>query len=116
VKRSLEQVAPALTLASRGGQGDVTLAALASAAGLSPFQLHRAFSAVTDETPKQYTSRLRLERAAARFRQPRGFHQGLSASIRNYAIRVPEAGNWAQITTVGQMTKTREKKKKKTQP
>ena len=46
--------------------GDVSLAALASRAGWSPFHLHRAIRRLTGETPKQYTLRLRLDRAAAR--------------------------------------------------
>lgn len=46
--------------------GDVSLAALAARAGWSPFHLHRDFSRVAGETPKQYVLRLRLERAAAR--------------------------------------------------
>lgn len=46
--------------------GDVSLEALATSAGWSPFHFHRAFRRVTGETPKQYTLRLRLERAAAR--------------------------------------------------
>jgi AraC family transcriptional regulator len=43
-----------------------TLATLAARAGWSPFHLHRAFRAMVGETPKQYTLRLRLERAAVR--------------------------------------------------
>ena len=43
-----------------------TLSTLAALAGWSPFHLHRAFRALVGETPKQYTLRLRLERAAAR--------------------------------------------------
>jgi AraC family transcriptional regulator len=46
--------------------GDVSLEALAARAGWSPFHVHRTFRAVTGETPKQYTQRLRLEQAAAR--------------------------------------------------
>jgi AraC family transcriptional regulator len=46
--------------------GDVSLDALAARAGWSPFHFHRAFRRVIGETPKQYTLRLRLERAAAR--------------------------------------------------
>ena len=46
--------------------GDVSLEALARRAGWSPFHLHRAFRRVVGETPKQYTQRVRLERAAAR--------------------------------------------------
>jgi AraC-like DNA-binding protein/effector-binding domain-containing protein len=46
--------------------GDVSLEALARRAGWSPFHLHRAFRRIVGETPKQYTQRVRLERAAAR--------------------------------------------------
>jgi AraC family transcriptional regulator len=46
--------------------GDVSLAAIATRAGWSPFHFHRAFRRVTGETPKQYTQRLRLEHAATR--------------------------------------------------
>jgi AraC family transcriptional regulator len=45
--------------------GDLSLAALARRAGWSPFHLHRAFHRVVRETPKQYTQRVRLDRAAA---------------------------------------------------
>ena len=45
---------------------DARLATLGARAGWSPFRLHRAFRAMVGETPKQYTLRLRLERAAAR--------------------------------------------------
>ena len=45
---------------------NVTLDALATRAGWSPFHLHRAFTRMVGETPKQYTLRLRLEGAAAR--------------------------------------------------
>jgi AraC family transcriptional regulator len=44
---------------------DISLAALASQAALSPTHLHRVFSAAIGETSKQYTLRLRLGRAAA---------------------------------------------------
>ncbi len=42
----------------------MSLRALAERAGLSAFHLHRVFSATAGETPKQYTLRLRLGRAA----------------------------------------------------
>ncbi|HEY9467732.1 MAG TPA: AraC family transcriptional regulator [Vicinamibacterales bacterium] len=45
---------------------NVSLDALASRAGWSPFHLHRAFTRLVGETPKHYTLRLRLEGAAAR--------------------------------------------------
>ena len=44
---------------------DVSLSALAELAHRSPFNLHRRFVAVAGETPKAYTSRVRLDRAAA---------------------------------------------------
>jgi AraC family transcriptional regulator len=45
---------------------DPSLQAVAARSGWSPFHLHRAFRRAIGETPKQYTLRLRLERAAAR--------------------------------------------------
>src|SRR5689334_22223800 len=45
---------------------DLSLEALARRAGWSPFHLHRTFSRLAGETPKQHTQRLRLTRAAAR--------------------------------------------------
>ncbi len=41
-----------------------TLADLSRRTGYSPFHLHRQFTAVLGETPKQYVLRVRLERAA----------------------------------------------------
>src|SRR5436190_5054331 len=46
--------------------GDVSLDALAARSGWSPFHLHRAFRQLVGETPKAYTQRLRLDRAAVR--------------------------------------------------
>jgi AraC family transcriptional regulator len=46
--------------------GDVSLDALADRAGWSSFHLHRAFRRLVGETPKAYTQRLRLDRAATR--------------------------------------------------
>jgi AraC family transcriptional regulator len=50
---------------ARNPAGDHSLGNLAVRAGRSPFHLHRAFRELVRETPKQYTVRLRLERAAA---------------------------------------------------
>lgn len=47
-------------------EDDLSLAALSRKAGLSPFHLQRRFKAAIGETPKAYTERLRLERAAFR--------------------------------------------------
>ncbi len=56
---------PVLAYAAAHLDEDVSLTALASQAALSPFHLHRVFSAAAGETSKQYTLRLRLGRAAA---------------------------------------------------
>ena len=48
--------------------GDLSLAALARLAGVSPFHFHRLFRAAVGEAPKQYVRRLRLERAATRLK------------------------------------------------
>jgi AraC family transcriptional regulator len=45
---------------------DLSLAALSRMVALSPFSLQRLFKAAIGETPKAYTLRLRLERAAFR--------------------------------------------------
>jgi AraC family transcriptional regulator len=44
---------------------DVSLSAMAALAHRSPFNLHRRFRQIVGETPKAYTSRVRLARAAA---------------------------------------------------
>ncbi|WP_158566738.1 helix-turn-helix domain-containing protein [Actinomadura craniellae] len=46
-------------------RGDVSLSALSALAHRSPFNLHRRFRQAVGETPKAYTSRVRLARAAA---------------------------------------------------
>jgi AraC family transcriptional regulator len=43
---------------------EITLRSLARKCGYSPFHFHRFFSNAVGETPKEYVSRLRLERAA----------------------------------------------------
>jgi AraC family transcriptional regulator len=55
---------PVLEFAAAHLDEDLSLTALAARAGLSAFHLHRVFSAAAGETPKQFTLRLRLERAA----------------------------------------------------
>src|SRR5580693_2285114 len=61
----LRQIQPVVAYAAGHLDQDVSLAALAGQAGLSAFHLHRVFSAAAGETPKQFTLRLRLGRAAA---------------------------------------------------
>jgi AraC family transcriptional regulator len=61
----LKQVQPVIAFAASHLDEDLSLTALAGQAGLSAFHLHRVFSAATGETPKQFTLRLRLARAAA---------------------------------------------------
>jgi AraC family transcriptional regulator len=57
---------PVLVHAQARLDGDLSLAALARVARLSPHHFARAFQRAVGETPKQYTQRLRLERAAVR--------------------------------------------------
>jgi AraC family transcriptional regulator len=59
------QVQPALAFAAAHLDQDLSLRVLARHVGLSPFHLHRLFSAAVGETPKRFTLRLRLGRAAA---------------------------------------------------
>ncbi len=61
----LKRIQPVLAYAAAHLDEDVSLAALAHQAGLSVYHLQRAFSNVAGETPKQFTLRLRLGRAAA---------------------------------------------------
>jgi len=60
----LKHVQPVLVFAASHLDEDLSLTALAGRAGLSAFHLHRVFRAAAGETPKQFTLRLRLERAA----------------------------------------------------
>src|SRR5215470_4720408 len=65
-----------------------SLTTLASRAGASPFQLHRAFRALVGESPKQFTLRLRLERAATRLanRDASVLEVALSAGFNNHEV------------------------------
>jgi AraC-like DNA-binding protein/effector-binding domain-containing protein len=60
----LSRVQPLLAFAARHLDEDLSLTTLARKSGLSPFHLHRVFSAAAGETPKEFTLRLRLDRAA----------------------------------------------------
>src|ERR1700689_3200532 len=62
---AFQKVQPVLQFAAQYPDGDLSLRALAGEARLSTFQLHRLFAAIAGETPKQYTLRFRLDRAAA---------------------------------------------------
>ena len=50
---------------ARADDGDVALASLAARTGWSTFHLQRRFKDFAGETPKQFSQRVRLERAAA---------------------------------------------------
>lgn len=54
-----------LALVNERRRADVSLSALSTLAHRSAYNLHRRFRAVVGETPKAYTSRVRLARAAA---------------------------------------------------
>ena len=64
-RREFRRVQPLLAYAAAHLDKDLSLAALGSRARLSPFHLQRLFARVAGETLKQFTARLRLERAAA---------------------------------------------------
>jgi AraC-like DNA-binding protein len=66
VKQDWETLIPLLVHIQANLDRDLALAALSRKAGLSPFHLQRLFKAAIGETPKAYTSRLRVERAAFR--------------------------------------------------
>ena len=59
------QIQPAMEFAASNLEADLSLDALAAHAGLSAFHLHRVFHSAAGETPKRFTLRLRLGRAAA---------------------------------------------------
>ena len=63
---ALEKLLPALVHIQANLDGDLSLDAVAKRVQLSPFHFHRLFRSVIGETLKQYTQRLRLERAANR--------------------------------------------------
>ncbi|WP_152986670.1 AraC family transcriptional regulator, partial [Pseudovibrio sp. POLY-S9] len=48
---------------------DLSLAQIADAACFSPYHFHRIFKAMTGETVNQFTSRVRVEKAARRLKQ-----------------------------------------------
>ncbi len=66
MKQDWETLIPLLVYIQSNLDGDLSLAALSQRAGFSSFHLQRTFKAVIGETPKAYTSRLRLERGAFR--------------------------------------------------
>jgi AraC family transcriptional regulator len=66
VTRDWETLLPLLVHIQAHLDEDLGLHALSRKAGLSPFHLQRLFKAAIGETPKAYTSRLRLERGAFR--------------------------------------------------
>ena len=63
---ALEKLLPVLVYIQANLDEDLSLDAVAKRVRLSPFHFHRLFRAAIGETLKQYTQRLRLERAANR--------------------------------------------------
>jgi AraC family transcriptional regulator len=64
VRGELAPLLPVLVRVQTQLDGDLSLAEMARIAGLSEFHFHRRFRDQVGETLKQYTQRLRLERAA----------------------------------------------------
>jgi AraC family transcriptional regulator len=96
---------------------DVSLEALAAKSGWSRFHFHRQFKKVVGETPKAYTLRLRLERAAARvatsdsslqtIAAAEGFasHEVFTRAFRRQFGRTPRAYRDAALLTASPMTR-----------
>ncbi|HWO01340.1 MAG TPA: helix-turn-helix transcriptional regulator, partial [Blastocatellia bacterium] len=63
---ALEKLLPVLVHIQANLDGDLSLEALAKRVSLSPYHFHRLFRSAVGETLKQYSQRLRLERAASR--------------------------------------------------
>lgn len=63
---ALDKLLPVLVHIQANLDEDLSLDAVAKLARLSPFHFHRLFRSTIGETLKQYTQRLRLERAANR--------------------------------------------------
>jgi AraC family transcriptional regulator len=102
-----------LAAVNRRRRDDVSLPALSALAHRSPFNLHRGFVRVVGETPKAYTSRVRLARAAADLLSTdrpvsviasdhgfaghevfaRAFTRHFGVSPRTYRARGPRAGD-----------------------
>src|SRR5687767_1738622 len=62
----IERLLPVLVHIQANLDQDLSLEVLAKRVRLSPFHFHRLFRSAVGETLKQYTQRLRLERAASR--------------------------------------------------
>jgi AraC family transcriptional regulator len=63
--RDWKRLQPALKFARENSGRNVALAELAATMKQSPFHAHRTLQTVLGETPKQFTMRLRIDRAAA---------------------------------------------------
>jgi AraC family transcriptional regulator len=66
VKEDWQKLLPLLVHIQANLDGDLRLAALSRKAGLSPSHFHRLFKATIGETPRDYVTRLRVERGAFR--------------------------------------------------
>jgi len=65
-ENEIERLLPVLVHIQANLDQDLSLEVLAKRVRLSPFHFHRLFRSAVGETLKQYTQRLRLERAASR--------------------------------------------------
>ena len=108
----LAGIEPLLTQVKDNLGGELSLGALARAAGASPFQFHRRFSSAMGETPRQHVERLRLERAAyllavtderiVDIALSVGFdsHEAFTRAFRRWSGRAPRG--WRQAARAGQ--------------
>jgi AraC family transcriptional regulator len=83
---TLTRTLPVLVHIQTHLEGDLSLDRLADRASLSPYHFQRVFQSVVGESPKQYTLRLRLERAAfqLKIRQATILEIALAAGFRSH--------------------------------
>jgi transcriptional regulator GlxA family with amidase domain len=106
---ALEKLLPVLVHIQANLDEDLSLDAVAKRVRLSSFHFHRLFRSAIGETLKQYTQRLRLERAANRliihdstildvaldsgFQSHETFSREFKRRFQSYAARLPRVGS-----------------------
>ena len=110
---TLEKLLPVLVHIQANLDGDLSLATLSTRVRLSPFHFHRLFRSAVGETLKQYTQRLRLERAANRLIIHEGtiLEVALDSGFQSHETFSREFKRRFQLTPRGYRTRGRHKLK-----